>query len=74
MATDYVAIDLDKLRGQAPYKVYVAVKKVGWGTLKRLRVEIKHSCAEPIVYSLITIMIEVFSACLLPFFIALILP
>jgi len=43
------------------------VKSATWGTLKKLRVEIKHNpYVKPIVYSPITLVIEIFSACFLP--------
>jgi len=75
VATDYVAIDVDKVQGMAPYKAYVIVEKVTWGSLKKLRVEIKHNpYVKPLAYSPITLAVEVFSACLLPFIIALALP
>jgi len=75
VATDYVAIDVDEVQGMAPYKAYVIVEKVTWGSLKKLRVRIKHNpYVEPIVYSPITLVIEIFSACLLPLVIALALP
>ncbi|RLF04706.1 MAG: hypothetical protein DRJ60_06700 [Thermoprotei archaeon] len=75
VATDHVAIDADKIQGITPCRVYVIVDKVTWGRLKKLRVEIKHNpYVKPMVYSPITLMVEVFSACILPFIIALALP
>ena len=75
VATDYVAIDVDEVQGLAPYKVYVTVEKVTWGTLKKLRVGIKHNPhVKSITYSPITLIVEVFSACLLPFIITLTIP
>ena len=75
VATDYVAIDVDEVRGLAPYRAYVIVEKVTWGTLKKLKVEIKHNPhVRSIAYSPITLILEVFSACLLPFIITLTLP
>ena len=67
VATDYVAIDVDKLQGTVPYRAYIIVKKVTWGTLKKLRVKIKHNpYVKPIVYSPKTLAVEVCSACLPP--------
>ena len=75
VATDHVAIDSDKIQGVTPCRAYVIVDKVTWGRLKKLRVEIKHNpYIKPIVYSPITLMVEIFSACILPFIIALALP
>ncbi|RLF22533.1 MAG: hypothetical protein DRN15_08835 [Thermoprotei archaeon] len=75
VATDYVVIDADKIQGITRCRVYVIVDKVTWGRLKKLRVGIKHNpYVKPIVYSPITLMVEVFSACILPFIIALALP
>ena len=75
VATDYVAIDIDKIQGLTPYRVYVTVRKVTWGTLKKLRVEIKHNpYVKSTTYSPMTLTVEILSACALPFIIALTLP
>jgi len=74
IATDYVAINADEVQGLAPYRAYVNVEKVTWETLK-LRVRTKHNPhVKTIAYSPITLILEIFSACLLPFIITLTIP
>jgi len=75
VATDYVAVDVDEVRGLTPYRVYVTVEKVTWGTLEKLRVKIKHNpYVKPLAYSPITLTVEILSAFLIPFIITLTLP
>jgi len=74
VASDSVAIDAGNIQGLAPYRACVEVEKVTWGTLKKLRIEIKYNpYVELRAYSIGPI-VELFSAIFLPFLIILILP
>ena len=74
VASDSVAIDIGSINGLTPYRTCVVVDKVTWGTLEKLRVEIKYNpYLEPRACS-IWPLVEIFTAIFLPFLIIIALP
>lgn len=66
-ATGSLPLEANELSGIPPYTLVGWVKKVGWGELEGFKIAVKYSRINPTAYSSVALMVEVFTACLLPF-------